>query len=170
MDDDEEPQDQPPFRWNWQAVFMLCFFILAMAIPVAGVLLLAQGYFEPAPVARAAAAPEVDTGSLEKGLERVSETQFADVVTISKDEGVELSVAGEDLNPRTARILEIAKEAGGSGLEMGGMGEGAKRVMIQVPASRRGLLRRAILGERVDFSAIPAGAAMQLLEVNLRTP
>jgi hypothetical protein len=170
---DEEKDDQPPFRWNPQAVFMLFFFMLAMAVPLMGVAWFARGYLSAAQP-HAAAAPAVksiDTSSLEKGLEQVSNAQFASAVTVEARDGVELSVLPEDMPARIDRIIEMAKDAGGSGLEMpSSRTDGARRLTIQVPASRYELLKRAIRGERVDFSAIPAGASTQLLEVNLRKP
>jgi hypothetical protein len=169
---DEEKEDQPPFRWNPQAVFMLFFFMFAMAIPLAGVVWFARGYLSAQQRIEqpATAAKTVDTTSLEKGLERMSDTQFASTVTVEMKDGVELRVIPDDMSSRIARILEIAKEAGGSGLEMSPSDKGTRRVTIQVPASRYELLKRAIRGESVDFSAIPAGATTQLLGVDLKTP
>jgi hypothetical protein len=165
---DEEIEPQPPFRWNWQAVFMVCFFAAALAIPLAGVLLLAQGYFEPRPVAKPAA--QVDTTALEKGLERMSDAHFSDTVTTKIQDGIVIEVAHDDMAARIARISEIAKSAGGSALDMSEPGAKSKRLMVQLSASRMELLKRAIRGEPVDFSAIPAGAETQLLEVELKAP
>jgi hypothetical protein len=39
------------------------------------------------------------------------------------------------------------------------------RLTIQVPSSRRELLRRAVNGEKIDFAAIPASADTDLVEV-----
>lgn len=168
---DDEKEEQQPFRWNPQAVFMLFFFMLAMAIPLGGVVWFARGYLAAQQRGEKSAphiAKEVDTSSLEKGLERMSDEQFASSVTVETKDLVELRVAEGDMASRVARILEITRDAGGSGLEMSAAGQGSRRLMIQVPASRDELLERAIRGDRVDFTAIPAGADTQLLEVDLK--
>ncbi len=175
---DDEKDEQPPFRWNPQAVFMLFFFMLAMAIPLMGVAWFARGYLSaqqravtlPAPAPTPAA--RIDMKTLEKSLERVSDEQFASTVTLKVGNGVELEVAAEDMNARIARIMELARDAGGSALDMSSSKSdgAARRVMVQVPASRYELLKRAIHGDRVDFSAIPAGTAAQMFEVDLKAP
>ncbi len=169
---DEEKEELPPFRWNPQAVFMLFFFMLAMAVPLGGVVWFARGYLSAQQrLAKSGNPPKmVDTSSLEKGLERMSDAQFAATTTVENKDDLELQVASEDIASRIAKIMEIAKEAGGSGLEMSASSKDARRIMIQVPSSRYELLKRAIRGDRVDFSAIPAGPSTQLLEVNLRAP
>ena len=172
MDDDEEPREQPPFRWNWQAMVMLCVFAVAMAVPLAGVFWFARGYL----VARQQAVPKpavekpVDTSSLEKGLEQMSNAQLPEATSIANDDGISLIVAKEDMGARIARIAEIAKEAGGGAVELSAADAPVRRVMVQAPASRVELLQRAIRGDRVDFSAIPAGASTQMFEINLKAP
>ncbi|MGH8047116.1 MAG: hypothetical protein ACREKL_07710 [Chthoniobacterales bacterium] len=164
--DEEENDGQPPFQWNWQAVFMVCFFAIALAIPLAGVVLLGKGYFEPRPVAKPAA--EVDTKALALGLEKLSDDRFS--TTLDVKNSVVLEVAAGDMNARIQRIAEIARAAGGSALEMSQWGAKSRRVVVTIPASRIELMTRAIRGDSVDFSAIPAGANTDVLEVELKAP
>jgi len=172
---DEEKDEQPPFRWNRQAICMVAIFLVAMALPLGGVVWVARDYLsaQQRQAARAAApAPvAVDAASLERGLERVAEAQFASAVSL-QDVGaaLTLTLAPDDMTARIARIGELAREAGGSALEVGEPGATPRRVRVQVAGSREELLKRAIRGERVDFSAIPAGTATQMLEVELRAP
>jgi len=176
MDDDKD--EQPPFRWNRQAVFMLVLCMFAMALPLGGVVWSLRGYLvakqriaAEATASPTPAKPAVDTVSLEKSLERVSDEQFASTVTLKEDgTSLELTVAPGDMAARAARIGELAKDAGGSALDMSDPEAKSRRLMVQVAASRLDLLKRAIRGERVDFSAIPAGAETQMLEVELRAP
>jgi hypothetical protein len=165
---DEENDPQPPFRWNRQAVFMACFFAVALAIPLGGVFWLALGDRKPQPVVKPAA--EVDTTALKEGLERMSDAQFSGTVTVEVEKGIEIEVASEDMPARIARIAEIAKSAGGSAVDLSEPDAKSRRVMVQIASSRFELLKRAIRGESVDFSAIPAGTATQLLEVELKAP
>lgn len=168
MSDDE----QPPFRWNPQAVFMLFFFMAAMAIPLMGVVWFARGYLSaqqrPAAETKAAA----DTSALEKGLERMSLDKLREATVIQPAAGgMELRVAREDMDARAARIGEIAKAAGGTAVDLGTGADGsARRLMVQVSAPRVELLQRAIRGDRVDFSAIPPGADTQMFEIALKAP
>lgn len=170
---EDEKEDPPPFRWNPQAIFMLFFFMAAMALPLGGVLWFARGYLS-AQQRIATPAPEVktvDTSSLEKGLEKMSDSQFASTVTLEDGSNLELEVAADDMDARIARIAELAKSAGGSALDMSEPGATkVRRVTVQVPQSRMELLKRAIRGDQVDFSAIPAGTATQMLEIDLKAP
>jgi len=164
---ENEDQSQPPFRWNWQAVFMVCFFAVALAIPLAGVILLGNGALAPRPAKPAA---NVDTAALEKGLEKMTDEHFSTTVTTKIQDGMEIEVAPDDMAARSTRIVEIAGVAGGSALDMSEKGAETRRLMVQAPASRMELLKRAIRGEPVDFSAIPAGTETALLEVELKAP
>jgi hypothetical protein len=160
---EEENTEQPPFRWNWQVTVILCLTALALAVPVAGVLLIAKGALEPRP------APAIDTSALERGLETVSSAHFS-AAGGPLQETIELSVAPGDAAARIARIGEIARVAGGSALELSESNAAVRRLMVQVPAARAELFKRAVRGEPVDFSAIPVGAETQLLEITLKAP
>jgi hypothetical protein len=166
--DDEEEQQLPPFRWNKQAVFMVCFFAVALAIPFAGVLMLANGFSMRQPPPKPEA--QVDTTSLVKGLEKMSDEHCSSTALTKIQDGVEIEVGADDVVARSMRISQTARFAGGSALDMSKQGAKSRRLLVQVPASRMDLFKRAIRGEPVDFSAIPAGAETQLLEVELKVP
>lgn len=172
---DEEKDELPPFRWNWQAAFMVFFTMAALAIPLAGVLWLARGYLENQ-VAAAHATPSptparpVNTQPLESALERASESTLGNATKLNTENERTLHVAPDQVAARAQRISEQAREAGGSALEMEAAPPTLSRLTIQVPQSRRELLLRAINGEKVDFSAIPASGETDLIEVRLVKP
>ena len=167
---ENEKEELPPFRWNKQAVFMACFFAAMLALPLLGVAFFGN-YTAPARPAKSPAAEvKVDTDSLQQGLEKMSETRFSSSVTLENADVVRLEVAKDDMDARIARIGEIAKEAGGGALEMSEAGTSTRRVMANVPRARAELLRRAIRGDRVDFTAIPAGTATEMVQIELGAP
>lgn len=167
MEDESKPQEPPPFRWNPQAVFMALLFLALLAFPLAGVVwTLRDDMKKPS-------RPDVvvDTTALEKGLESMTDRHFSPTVDAAIQDTLTIEVAPADMTARGQRIAEIAKTAGGSALEMsGGDGAGPRRFMVQAPASRMDLFKRAIRGEPVDFAAIPAGSETALLEVELKAP
>jgi len=172
---DEEKDELPPFRWNWQAAFMVFFTMAALAIPLAGVLWLARGYLEnQAAAAHATPSPaptkSVNTQSLESALERASESTLGNATKLDAENEWIVRVPSDQAAARAQRISGQAREAGGSALEMEATPPALARLTVQVPQSRRELLQRAINGEKVDFSAIPASSETDLIEVRLVKP
>lgn len=171
---DEEKDELPPFRWNWQAAFMVFFTMAALAIPLAGVLWLARGYLENQ-VAAAHATPSstpqaVDTRALAGALERASESTLGNATKLDVENEWTVRVTPAEAAARAQRIVEQAREAGGSALETEAAPPALARLTIQVPQSRRELLQRAVNGEKIDFSAIPASSETDLIEVRLVKP
>ncbi|HEY8902130.1 MAG TPA: hypothetical protein VIM48_00395, partial [Chthoniobacterales bacterium] len=103
---DEDKEELPPFRWNWQAVFMLFFTMAALAIPFGGIVWFLRGYLyaqqrehaahaapaspQPAATSTLVAAPPspipvptatppkppVDAAALAQSLEHAAESQL----------------------------------------------------------------------------------------------
>jgi hypothetical protein len=172
-DEDEETQEQPPFRWNPQAVCMLCLTMAAMAIPLMGVVWFVQGYLSSRQVApKSAPQAEINTQPLRETLEHVADSQFAEEtkVTIPTEEEVTIHLPAGEVTARVAQIEKLTKTAGGSILEMTSPDAAVRRFVIKVPSLRRDLLASAIRGEQVDFAAMPVTLETKLLEVKLITP
>jgi hypothetical protein len=170
MDEEKDNDELPPFRWNWQALFMAFFTMAALAIPLAGVLWLARGYLE-GQVAAAHATPSpapqaINTHPLEGALERAAESTLGEETKLLGSENEwEIRVAPDEVQARARRVADLARESGGSALEVEAVPPALARLTIQVPSSRRELLRRAVNGEKIDFAAIPASADTDLVEV-----
>lgn len=169
MEDDKQDEELPPFQWNRQAKFMATFFAIALIVPLFGVFFLLRGVLAPhAPVAPPAQA--VDTKPLQRGLEKMSVEKLSSTTQLAGSDTVEIETAAANMGPRIERIAQIAKTAGGSALEMTEAGAMPRRVVVNVPETRADLFKRAIVGDPVDFSAIPAGAETAIVEVILKAP
>jgi hypothetical protein len=166
---EDEPDEQPSFRWNPQAVFMLFFFMLAMAIPLMGVVWFARGYLSAsAKGAKPAPAASANVEPLRAALENVAKTEFGASTKLDAED--EISVRCDDVGPRAARIADLAKQAGGSSLETAGADAGVRRLKIRVPSTRDEMFRQTIAGGTADFSTVPAGPEMKLLDVVVEKP
>ncbi len=167
MDDEEE--DRPPFRWNWQAGVMVVFTAVMLIVPLAGVMYLLRGYVTAPSPAPAGAA--MNARPLASALENAADAQLGGArVKLDPESGMTLTLPTDQIASRLARIAELARNAGGSALDMPASRAGSRRLLIQVPGSRRELLRRAILGEKIDFTAAPADSDSQMLDVTLEAP
>jgi|GEM_PF-7085725 len=196
---DEDKDELPPFRWNWQAVFMLFFTMAALAIPFGGIVWFLRGYLyaqqhehaahvaaassQPAarPTAQASETPSpvpvptttpqkppVDAAALAQSLEHAAETQMSSETKLEdENSSIRLTLPADQIGPRIERIKQIATSAGGNALEMAPDQPGAGRLMVQVPDSRADLLRRAIQGDKVDFTSIPASPETSLIDIQI---
>jgi hypothetical protein len=195
---DEDKDELPPFRWNWQAVFMLFFTMAALAIPLGGIVWFLRGYLyaqqrehtahvaavssqpaatptqmtaPPAPGPIPAATPRkppVDAAALAQSLEHTAETQMGSETKLEdENSAIHLTLPADQIGPRIERIKQIATSAGGNALEMTPDQPGGGRLMVQVPDSRADLLRRAIQGDKVDFTSIPASPETTLIDIQI---
>jgi hypothetical protein len=193
---DEDKDELPPFRWNWQAVFMLFFTMAALAIPFGGIVWFLRGYLyaqehaahvaassqpaarptaqasvTPSPVPAPTAAPQrppVDAAALTKSLEHAAESQMGSETRLEdENSSIRLALPADQIGPRIERIKQIATSAGGNALEMTPDQPGGGRLMVQVPDSRADLLRRAIQGDKVDFTSIPASPETTLIDIQI---
>jgi hypothetical protein len=195
---DEDKDELPPFRWNWQAVFMLFFTMAALAIPFGGIVWFLRGYLyaqqrehaahvaaaspqpattstqviaAPSPVPIPTATPRkapVDAAALAQSLEHAAESQLGSETKLEDENAtIRLTLPADQIGPRIERIKQIATSAGGNALEMTSDQPGAGRLMVQVPDSRADLLRRAIQGDKVDFTSIPASPETTLIEIQI---
>jgi hypothetical protein len=172
---DEEKDDKlRPFRWNWQALFMVALTMVALALPLIGVLWFAHDYVEnknhrPS----AAATPElqqVNPKQLEDALVRAADSTLGSATKLATENEWTLRVPPAEVAARVRRIAELTRAAGGSTLETEAQPPALARLAVQVPQSRRELLWRAINGENIDFSTVPAGTETDLVELRLVKP
>lgn len=166
--DDKPSEELPPFRWNRPALAMTALTGVMLVVPLAGVMYFLSGYLAAPRPAEPPPIPVVSTRPLASALETTAEAQLGgDHVKLDAESELALRLPADQIAVRMTRIAEQARDAGGSALEMPAENPPARRLIISVPDSRRDLLRRAISGEKIDFSAIPAGGRSEILNVTL---
>ncbi len=173
----EPKPERGEFQMSWQVAAILALTMIAMAVPLLGVALLARGYFDArsaassSPGSASVVASPPATAALTNALERTADQTLGANATALLGLEIKLVLPPDQIAARAARISELGRSAGGSGLEIPpAEGESVTRLILHVPKSRMDLLRRAIAGDPVDFSAIPASADGEILQVILSPP
>jgi len=165
MDESEEddPDKLPPFRWNWQAVFMVGFTAAALAIPLLGVVSLLQGYVNPAPAPKSVpttASKAAENPGLRSALERASDTAMAAAPIPDERPALNVPVATEaERAPKIARLRQIVSGQGGTVLEM----EAGRRFVVSGSPALFSAVSHALVPDAPKTSA--AAPQAELFEV-----
>lgn len=167
----EEEKEQRPFRINSQVGVVVMITMLALFLPLAGVVLFASGYFKHSAAtagetaAVASPSPRVD-GALRASLEAVADAKLAAKPLAEKGAVLEVPVGEEEVAVQSVRIEALAKMAGGESLRMAEPAGALLRMGAVVPVSRVELFRRAVgSSERVDFSGVAASEEREFIEI-----
>jgi hypothetical protein len=156
---EDDADELPPFRWNWQAVFMVGFTIVALAIPLLGVVWSLRGVMEPpAPKPPTEQREAAENPGLRAALEKASDPLR---VAPLPDDRASLTIPSATAAAReesVRKLKEIVAGRGGSIVEM----EAGHRFLVTGPAGTFGAVSQAL---QPDKPAPDGGAGDGLFEV-----
>ncbi len=168
--ENEEEEPQPPFRWNWQAMVMLAVTGLALAIPLAGVAMFAQGYFSQRMEVKTPPAPQLHLDPLRASLEQAAAASLGGPARLSEEGDWEIAVPAAEIEKRIRSVAQLARALGGSAVETASTANAARRLLVQAPEGSESVLRQVARGEKADRYATRSDAAMKVVAINFVTP
>ena len=156
---EDEADELPPFRWNWQALFMVGFTAVALTIPLLGVVWSLRGVMDrPAPQPPAAQHEAAETPGLRAALEKASDT-LAVAPIADERPALEIPVATDaERAEKVLKLKEIVTGHGGSVVEV----EADRRFLVTGPAGTFDAVSAAL---RPGKPAQPASESAGLFEV-----
>ena len=150
---EDEAEELPPFRWNWQALFMVGFTLVALAIPLLGVVWSLRGVTDrPAPKPPTAQREAAENPGLRAALEKASDS-LAVAPIVDERPTLEIPAATEgERADKSRKLKEIVAGQGGSVVEV----EAGRRFLVTGPAGTFAAVNAALLPGKP--AAAPSGS------------
>jgi hypothetical protein len=139
---EDEAEELPPFRWNWQALFMVGFTLVALAIPLLGVVwsLRAPGA-RPVPTPPAEQRVAAENPGLRAALEKASDTLAVAPLADTRP-ALEIPAATDaERAQKVQKLKALVAGQGGSVVEV----ETGRRFLVTGPATTFGAVSTALL-------------------------
>jgi hypothetical protein len=151
-------------RFTWQVGVIIGICLVALALPLAGVILTLHNLTRGgAPQAQEAPESSV-SGALENVLEGIADKRLAPGELES--EGMKIELGAVDVREERARVERLLKSVGGIAIPTAET-ESEIRLLVRVPKDRLGEFLTACMGEG---AAPPAGDLLEIVIKKRKTP
>lgn len=152
------------FRINWQVIVIIAVCLVALALPLGGVILTLHSLTQSrAPQESASGSSE----ALQSRLEGIVDERLAPEQLPSNEGRIEL--IADDLRGERARISELLASYGGSSISRF-ENEAEIRLLVQVPAEGLSDFLAACQGKEVGSVGIPSGGFLEVVIKKSKSP